>query len=130
MPNQNYLIILLLLLLFVMPVQNISAESQTNYAPWQYSDEAEKSKTIEKVEIAEDTEQAAVPTTNQSALEEIYANRLIDAPKQFGYDLFYTEQDKEITSQQPMGAMQDDFVLGSGDELQITFTGQRSDQGI
>ncbi|MGH1379047.1 MAG: SLBB domain-containing protein [Alphaproteobacteria bacterium] len=130
MPNQNYLIILLLLLIFVMPVQNISAEAQTNYAPWQYSDEAEKSKTIEKVEIAEDTEQSIESTTNQSALEEIYANRLIDAPKQFGYDLFYTENGKNITSQQPMGAMQDDFVLGSGDELQITFTGQRSDQGI
>lgn len=29
-----------------------------------------------------------------------------------------------------MGAVQDNYILGSGDELQITFTGQRTDSGV
>jgi protein involved in polysaccharide export with SLBB domain len=30
----------------------------------------------------------------------------------------------------PMGAVQDDFILHAGDELDITFTGQRTDRGF
>ncbi|MGH1376118.1 MAG: SLBB domain-containing protein [Alphaproteobacteria bacterium] len=62
-----------------------------------------------------------------SALEKIYAERLIDEPKQFGYDMFTNMDISSYTA--PMGAVQDDYVLGTGDELQITFTGGRVDQG-
>ncbi len=67
------------------------------------------------------------PSNESSALEEIYAERLIDEPKQFGYSLFNNLPSNDLS---PMGAVQDDFVLSSGDELQITFTGERDDQGI
>lgn len=62
-----------------------------------------------------------------SALEKIYAERLIDEPKQFGYDMFTNMDISSYTA--PMGAVQDGYVLGTGDELQITFTGGRVDQG-
>jgi len=58
----------------------------------------------------------------------MYANRLIDEPKQFGYDLFNHDDDQTNTLNAPMGAVQDNFVLSTGDELLITFTGQRTDQ--
>ncbi len=69
---------------------------------------------------------AQAETEQLSTLEAAYAQRLIDEPMQFGYDLF----DSETKISPPMGAVQDDFVLGSGDTLQITFTGERSDQDI
>jgi len=64
-----------------------------------------------------------------SALEKMYAGRITQAPRQFGYDLF-TDTTSYGTPTAPMGAVQDDFVLGTGDELLITFTGQRTDQAL
>ncbi len=61
-----------------------------------------------------------------SALEKAYAQRIVDEPKQFGYELF----GGETKILPPMGAVQDNFVLGGGDSLQITFTGGRTDQEI
>ena len=72
-----------------------------------------------------------------SALEHMYSARIVDELSQFGYDLFgvpsaETERQMNAVSAQtptPMGAVQDDFVLGIGDELEVTFTGQRTDRG-
>lgn len=64
-----------------------------------------------------------------SALEEVYDKRIDQAPRQFGYDLF-TDTTSLKASLAPMGAVQDNFVLGTGDELLITFTGQRTDQTL
>lgn len=47
--------------------------------------------------------------------------------EQFGYDIFDVETDA-LRHGSPLGAVQDDFILGSGDTLQITFTGQRNDR--
>jgi len=83
-----------------------------------------------------------------SALEKAYSERIVDELEQFGYDLFGVP--KEPTAQQldnlsrqfhdkqenapkrntPMGAVQDDYVLQSGDEVEIMFTGQRKDRKI
>ncbi len=70
-----------------------------------------------------------------SALEEMYAARVADQVQQFGYDLFgvpnsdiETRLDGAGGSVMPMGEVQDDFVLSSGDELEIVFTGQRSER--
>ncbi len=71
--------------------------------------------------------QALPEEKEPSALEKIYAQRLIEEPKQFGYDLFSDQTPAAIA---PMGAVQDDFVLSSGDTLQVTFTGGRTDQDI
>lgn len=66
-----------------------------------------------------------------SALEAMYSKRIDGEPKQFGYELFKDAAQYSANSQQsnaPMGAVQDDFVLNAGDQLLITFSGQRTDQ--
>ncbi len=81
-----------------------------------------------------------------STIENIYSERIVDEIEQFGYDLFGVPDDQtaiqlETLSRQfnsaqentptrntPMGAVQDDFILNSGDKVEIMFTGQRSDR--
>lgn len=80
-----------------------------------------------------------------SSIEEFYAGRVVDPLEQFGYDLFenfsapstqargkQTDGEPSPTPQAalPAGAVQDNFVLSTGDRLNITFRGQRRDQGI
>ena len=71
-----------------------------------------------------------------SPLEDNYSDRIVDELHQFGYDMFAhaTDTNNNIQSnsadyraEMPMGAVQDDFVLASGDRLTVTFRGQRSD---
>jgi polysaccharide export outer membrane protein len=68
----------------------------------------------------------------------MYSNRIVDELQQFGYTLFGVPNDEARSALTavaknspsiPSGAVQDDFVLGQGDELEITFSGQRSDRG-
>lgn len=69
--------------------------------------------------------------TAPSPLESLYSGRAGQPLQQFGYDLFGTDQQIAATAESnapPLGAVQEDFVLGTGDELQITFSGQRTDQ--
>ena len=56
-----------------------------------------------------------------SALEEMYSGRIVDELTQFGYDLFgvpsmETQQQlgKVAATTKPMGAVQEDFILGGG----------------
>lgn len=78
-------------------------------------------------------------TNTPSPLENSYNRRLVDQLSQFGYDMFddiqKTTQNTEPNAQRsvpdyraqmPMGAVQDDFILNSGDRLSITWRGQRS----
>ncbi len=66
-----------------------------------------------------------------SPLEENYAHRVVDRLEQFGYDMFGTAsavtESEKTAPVAPFGAVQDDFVLGSGDRLTVTFRGQRDD---
>lgn len=66
-----------------------------------------------------------------SALEQTYSNRIIDELQQFGYGMFKkaTTGDTPTSFALPSGAVQDDFVLNTGDTLDITFRGQRKDRG-
>ena len=71
------------------------------------------------------------PQVPPSVLEEMYSRRADEKLEQFGYDLFTATdagKDDNDAATPPMGAVQDAFVLGIGDEVQITFTGQRTDQ--
>jgi len=74
---------------------------------------------------------APVKNTDKSpsSIESMYASRIAQPLDQFGYELFGTPstQPQNITQQNtaPSAAVQDSFILGSGDELDITFTGQR-----
>ncbi len=74
-----------------------------------------------------------------SALEALYAGRIVDPLEQFGYDLFGVpgSDTQQILAQAagqayalPSGAVQDDFILNIGDEVEIVFSGQRTDRGL
>lgn len=70
-----------------------------------------------------------------SALERYYSRRFAEELTQFGYDLFETgdsekETEKRSRPEMPAGAVQDDFILGSGDKLAVLFRGQREDEKI
>lgn len=65
-----------------------------------------------------------------SPLEQSYSSRIVDQLTQFGYDMFGSTDIETATTKSkakdfslPAGAVQDDFVLGIGDELDITFRG-------
>jgi len=139
MLRSNILLILLLTYIgSLIPILALAQQQvQSQYPPW-FGDKQESSKTDDKslssaLPIIDDDaifdNERINTTTPPSALEKMYADRLIDEPKQFGYDLFtQDEHNKAKTLNTPMGAVQDDFVLSSGDDLLITFTGQRTDQ--
>ncbi len=70
-----------------------------------------------------------------SSIEAMYAARIAQPLEQFGYDLFgiplqETRQALDNIPQNtaPSAAVQDSFILNSGDELEIIFTGQRNDR--
>jgi protein involved in polysaccharide export with SLBB domain len=76
-----------------------------------------------------------------SPLEKMYTQRAGETLQQYGYDMFgvpdptlQKQLDAAATQRPetlpPMGAVQDDFILGSGDELEVVFTGQRTDRGV
>lgn len=74
-----------------------------------------------------------------SALERMYSKRGGANLEQFGYDLFGVPDENmratldalaEKGPSIPSGAVQDNFILGAGDELEIFFTGQRTDRDL
>ncbi len=76
--------------------------------------------------------------THPSTIEQLYSNRTPYTLEQFGYDLFGVPNENlratlDTLAKQspslPSGAVQDSFVLNTGDELEILFTGQRTDRG-
>ncbi len=64
-----------------------------------------------------------------SRIEAYYAGRIIDELEQFGYNLFYNDQNA-VQSLAPAGAVQDDFILNVGDNLNIILRGQINSQKI
>ncbi len=133
MRRSNILLIILLTYIGILfPLSSTAQQPvQSQYPPWFGEKETQDNKKPQ-------TYGNALPLINDdidfeskqeklSAIEEIYAERLIDEPKQFGYDIF-NQNNRIKTTNTPMGAVQDDFILSSGDELLITFTGQRTDQ--
>ncbi len=68
-----------------------------------------------------------------SAIEQSYASRITKPLTQFGYDMFGTIETDHGKNSFPettpaFGAMQDNFMLRQGDELEVIFTGQRSER--
>ncbi|MGH1455911.1 MAG: SLBB domain-containing protein [Alphaproteobacteria bacterium] len=116
-------LISIMLLCLSFPVFAQESTSTQPYTPWM--DKAQTATTnnsvTKKTKKAESEKQ-------QSALEKLYAERIIDAPEQFGYDLFHDAAQNTPQSTAPMGAVQDDYILGAGDELTISFSGQRTDR--
>lgn len=101
-------------------------------APWdEEAPPAEKSKP-EKPRPAESPKEDQ-KEEKISALERAYSARIVDELRQFGYDLFgvprpETRETLDHIAAMPMGAVQDNFILNSGDEIEIVFSGQRTDR--
>ncbi len=129
-----YLTLILCATLYSIPSVAQTPAAQ-NYAPWMdesLQDFKQDLKTYNKQ--IKTTEQAPPPPSIQikeekpSTIEKLYEGRILDAPKQFGYDLFGTPSENILNSK-PMGAVQGDYILGAGDTITIAFTGQRTDRG-
>ena len=106
---------------------------------YNYKTTAQKPKLLAVLVPGTPTATTPAAPPNQSALESMYSRRAGQNLSQFGYDLFglpnIETQDKLDTlardeTLMPMGAVQDDFLLHAGDELDIAFTGQRTDRGL
>ncbi|MCB1782952.1 MAG: SLBB domain-containing protein [Alphaproteobacteria bacterium] len=79
--------------------------------------------TAEELPLATDALEERHPA---SPIEALYAHRAVEDLKQFGYDLFEDQPPASEKSTAPLGTVQDSFILGTGDTLRITFTGQRT----
>lgn len=107
------------------------AQTQTAPPPWfeantKPQNQAEKN-TSALPKINEEDIQAIEREENSSKLEDFYRGRSKDETlQQFGYSLFTGGTTEHSSS--PNGAVQDNYILGAGDELLISFTGQRNDQ--
>lgn len=64
-----------------------------------------------------------------SALEGYYSKRIGQNITQFGYDIFTDMKPRSYLSR-PVIGVQDDYVLGVGDSLIVTFLGERSDREL
>ena len=63
----------------------------------------------------------------QSTIETLYSSRIIDELDQYGYALFQTNNNdgnKTNDNAIPAGAIQDDYILSAGDQLNIIMRGQ------
>ena len=120
--------------------QNLQA--QARYDEYQYSALSDDTHTAAYGSSDRILEQNRIkPAKHQqpSALETMYSQRIIDELEQFGYDLFGIPkqatrhslgQAAQVSPSIPSGAVQDDFVLNAGDELEVVFSGQRNDRDI
>lgn len=75
------------------------------------------------------------PGEKLSEIEIEYSKSAGQKLQQFGYDLFgvpgpETRKQLDKVANASQNAAQDEFVLHAGDELEITFTGQRTDHGF
>ncbi len=61
----------------------------------------------------------------QSAIEVLYSSRIINELEQYGYDLFQnTPTNPKDKFSIPAGAIQDNYILSAGDQLNIIMRGQ------
>ncbi|MCD8493986.1 MAG: polysaccharide export protein [Alphaproteobacteria bacterium] len=85
----------------------------------------------------EQRKQAITKKPEPSPLEAMYSRRVVSPLAQYGYDMFgVPTADTEAALMGaakgapalPAGAVQDDFLLNIGDELEVVFSGQRTDR--
>ncbi len=64
------------------------------------------------------------PKDSSSRIEDMYSERADEDLEQFGYDLF--SHNEKMETGIPAGIVQDDYILSSGDTLDITVRGQEN----
>lgn len=121
-------LILIVLMLATMPTIRAHAQSAAPaVAPWM---DEENEQVAKREARPAPLKQAAI---KGSPLEQSYQSRIIDPVQQFGYDLFgvpheETQEKLDYIATTPLGAVQEDFILHSGDEVEVVFSGQRTDR--
>lgn len=120
-----------------LQVEPISSPSQNSV----YAYQAQTNSALPQIQPPPSTYNPTPNTQSPpSALEQSYANRIVQPLTQFGYDLFGVPTNETLNqlgalapaatqNTHPSGAVQNDFILGGGDELEVIFTGQRRDRG-
>ncbi|HRQ60434.1 MAG TPA: SLBB domain-containing protein [Alphaproteobacteria bacterium] len=72
-----------------------------------------------------------------SPIESLYSRRVVSPVEQYGYDVFGVPSSEtrnvlhgaaKDSPSLPAGAVQDDFTLNIGDEVEVVFSGQRADR--
>lgn len=62
-----------------------------------------------------------------SPLEKMYSGRVVDPVYQFGYEIFSNQIQKYEDDLKPGGAVQDNFILNTGDEVSVLIRGQKQE---
>lgn len=77
------------------------------------------------------------PKPQPSPIESLYSRRVVSPVEQYGYDVFGVPNLEtrntlhgaaKDSPSLPAGAVQDDFTLNIGDEVEVVFSGQRADR--
>ena len=95
----------------------------------QYNDNIEDN-ADKRLPLKQDPEKTKAP----SRIEEFYRDRTGQKTlNQYGYDLFYTptvatDMPEQNINTTPAGAVQDEYILQAGDEVNIIFSGERRDR--
>lgn len=119
----------------VLTVRSAGADPAVWSAPFPAPDSVGAEDPVpESVSLASSVllERPAESEADLSSLEAAYAERFVDAPRQFGYSLF-ANSGKDPPRDRPAlpaGAAQDDVLLNFGDSLRVAFRGQRTDSGV
>ncbi len=104
-------------------------ETQNNQLkPGDTTQDNDATVTEEQYEYLWDMKTEKQTTKPPSPLERAYSKRAGEPLTIFGHDIFTSEYNDEGEALTPLGAVQDTFILNTGDELDITFTGQRNDR--
>lgn len=97
--------------------------------PWEEETRIQQDIVPKKISLA-DLENLSTEEKNgeeeieKSSLETLYSTRIVDELEQYGYDLFSDDINQESLSTIPAGTIQNDYILSTGDTLNIIIRGQ------
>lgn len=112
----------------------------TELAPWMKDDIAIEPKLLTIKDIEDELEdrnsspsklesdnKQHPPELELSPLEQMYSNRLLEPVYQFGYDAFADKEKSSSNAAEPIGTVQDSYILNVGDELTVLIRGQKQE---
>jgi len=100
------------------------------YAPWEEESKTTQNDIVpQKISLADLEKIAGLKNEKEllvqkSSLEKLYSQRIVDELEQYGYDLFNDDIDPDSLKNIPAGTIQNDYILSTGDTLNIIIRGQ------
>lgn len=122
-----YLLFILSLLLPSFAQANETGLIMPVASPWEDDSATDIVPKLISLSDLEDIIEPSIPRAvrSQSTIEVLYSARIIDELEQYGYDLFKNNStDKNEKFSIPAGSIQDNYILSSGDQLNIIMRGQ------